>query len=139
MDWLWIFTLSPIVPFLFPFGFPILYYWIALDEMKGQHSVRRAVWLVFVPLCIATVVISMSLSLLPMMFFIALGEAFDKPKPEITPARVDRKFLTKYAITTVLILFIFVNPLITMLGFAAWWIVWFIRTTLHRKPSNPQN
>jgi len=64
----------------FPFAFPILYYWIALDEMKGQHPVRRVVWLVLVPPMIILIPFTATLSLIPMMVFIAMGEAFDKPK-----------------------------------------------------------
>lgn len=58
-----------------------LYFWIIFDEMKGQHPVRRTVWLMIVPLCLIIAPITIGLSLIPMMFFVAVGEAFDRPKP----------------------------------------------------------
>lgn len=72
---------------LIPALFLLFYYWIAKDEMKGQHPVRRAVWLMLVPLCGITSLFFLVfnpflwvIDMFVMMFFIALGEGFDKPK-----------------------------------------------------------
>jgi hypothetical protein len=70
--------------------FLLLYYWIALDEMKNQHPLRRRIWLLIVPLCLILAPTTIGLSLIPMMFFIALGEAFDKPK-EAPKTKTDLK------------------------------------------------
>jgi len=75
LQWALIFLVLPLAALL-------LYYWIALDEMRNQHPVRRSVWLVIVPICIFLVPMTYFLSLFPMVFFIALGEVYDKPKPE---------------------------------------------------------
>jgi len=69
----WFFSLWIVVP--------LLALWIALDEMREQHPIRRGIYLVFVPLCLFLAPITLAISLIPMCFLIALGEAFDKPKP----------------------------------------------------------
>lgn len=66
---------------LIPLLFLMMYYWIAVDEMKGQHPVRRTVWLMLVPLSLVAIPISFGLSVFPMVFSIVIGESFDKPKP----------------------------------------------------------
>ena len=82
----------------YPFILAILalYYWIVLDEMKGQHPIRRKIYLMFVPLCIFLAPFTIGLSILPMCFFIALGEAFDKPtspKPTEFDIKVEKFFI----------------------------------------------
>jgi len=106
LQWALIFLVLPLAALL-------LYYWIALDEMRNQHPVRRSVWLVIVPICIFLVPMTYFLSLFPMVFFIALGEVYDKPKPEkierIEEIKLDRwqKFVLAIIICVFLLYMIY--------------------------------
>jgi len=78
----------PITLFFLWIVVPLLALWIALDEMRDQHSIRRAIYLFFVPLCLFLIPFTLAVSLIPMCFLIAIGEAFDKPKP-IKETKID--------------------------------------------------
>jgi hypothetical protein len=75
------------------------------------------VWLVLVPLCIILAPVTFALSIIPMMFFIALGEAFDKPKPyKKTEADIKlEKFIAKNVWTKLLWLTIIILLLLWFL------------------------
>lgn len=73
---LWVF-----IYLIIPFAILAVYYLIAFDEMRKQHRVRRAVWLLIVPMCIFLIPITYFISAIPMVASIALGEVYEKPKP----------------------------------------------------------
>lgn len=105
---LWVF-----IYLIIPFAILAVYYPIALDEMKNQHRVRRIVWLVIVPVCIFLIPITCFLSAIPMIAFIALGEVYDRPKPEkierVEQVKTDRwqKFVLVIIICVFLLFMIF--------------------------------
>lgn len=105
---LWVF-----IYLIIPIAILAVYYWIALDEMRNQHRVRRTVWLVIVPTCIFLIPVTYFLSIIPMVAFIALGEVYDRPKPEkierIEQARPDRwqKFVLVVIVCAFLLFMLF--------------------------------
>ena len=98
---------------IIPLAILAIYYWIALDEMRNQHRVKRTVWLVFVPMCIFLIPITYFISVIPMVVFIGLGEVYDKPKPakieKIEQVKPDRwqKFVLAIIVCVFLLFMIF--------------------------------
>lgn len=79
----------PLLPLI---AFFLFYYWIVLSEMRDQHPIRRFAWLIIFPFWISLLYFLVLMLPYPpysffvlfivvffvMLFFIALGEAYDK-------------------------------------------------------------
>ena len=66
-----------ILGFLGLLSLPVIYYLACYYELKNKHPIKKLIWCVVVPLCIILIPITVGISLLPLVFFIILGEAFD--------------------------------------------------------------